>query len=180
MRHARLAPLPWIAAASVLFVGAALLLSSPAAHAQWKWKDKNGQVHVSDLPPPRDIADKDVLQRPTATTRTIVVAPSAAASGAPAPSAAPTAPPKTALDTELDKRRKAAEAEKTAQSKAEEEKLAAQRRENCARAKSHAAALESGLRMARTNDKGEREILDDKARADEMRRTREIIATDCR
>jgi hypothetical protein len=34
--------------------------------------------------------------------------------------------------------------------------------------------------MARTNDKGEREILDDKARADEMRRTREIIAADCR
>jgi type IV secretory pathway VirB10-like protein len=172
-------PLPWFTAASVLLVGAVLLFSSPLAQAQWKWKDKNGQVHVSDLPPPRDVADKDVLQRPTATTRTIVVAPSAAASAAPA-AAAPVAPPKAALDTELDKRRKAAEAEKTAQANAEEEKLAGQRRENCARAKSHAAALESGLRMARTNEKGEREILDDKARADEMRRTREIIAADCR
>jgi hypothetical protein len=172
-------PLPWFTAASVLLVGAALLLSSPQAHAQWKWKDKNGQVHVSDLPPPRDVADKDVLQRPTAPTRTIVVAPGAAASAAPT-AAAPAAAPRTALDSELEKRRKAAEAEKTAQSTAEEEKLAGQRRENCARAKSHAAALESGLRMARTNEKGEREILDDKARADEMRRTREIIAADCR
>lgn len=179
MQASRPLPLPWFTAASALLVGAALLLGSAQAHAQWKWKDKNGQVHVSDLPPPREIADKDVLQRPTATTRTVVVAPSAAASAAPA-AAAPVAAPKTALDSEMEKRRKAAEAEKTAQSKADEEKLAGQRRENCARAKSHAAALESGLRMARTNEKGEREILDDKARADEMRRTREIISSDCR
>ena len=47
-----------------------------------------------------------------------------------------------------------AEAEKTAQSKAEEEKLAGQRRENCARAKSHAAALDSGLRMGNATSLG--------------------------
>jgi hypothetical protein len=34
--------------------------------------------------------------------------------------------------------------------------------------------------MARVNDKGEREVLDDKARADEMRRARDVIASDCR
>ena len=40
--------------------------------------------------------------------------------------------------------------------------------------------LESGMRLARTNDKGEREILDDKQRADETQRTRQdVIAADC-
>jgi len=41
-------------------------------------------------------------------------------------------------------------------------------------------ALEGGQRMARINDKGERENLDDNARADEMRRAREVIASECR
>ena len=42
-----------------------------------------------------------------------------------------------------------------------QQELAAQRRENCGRARGHASALESGQRIARTNEKGEREILDD-------------------
>ena len=36
-----------------------------AAQAQWKWRDKDGRVTASDLPPPRDVADKDILQRPS-------------------------------------------------------------------------------------------------------------------
>jgi hypothetical protein len=41
--------------------------------------------------------------------------------------------------------------------------------------------LKSGIRLAQTNAKtGEREFLDDKQRADEMRRTEEVIATDCK
>jgi hypothetical protein len=34
--------------------------------------------------------------------------------------------------------------------------------------------------MARINAKGEREVIDDATRADEMRRAREVIASDCR
>ena len=54
------------------------------------------------------------------------------------------------------------------------------RAENCARARSYQKSLDSGMRIARTNDKGEREILDDAARAQEQQRTREIIASDCK
>lgn len=84
------------------------------------------------------------------------------------------------MDPELEKRRKAAEQAQATQAKADEARLAEQRRENCARARGHLAGLESGQRMARMNEKGEREILDDKARADEIRRAREVIAADCR
>ena len=62
----------------------------------------------------------------------------------------------------------------------EEEKLATQRRQNCDRARSHLAALDSGQRIARVNDKGEREILDDRQRAAEVQRAREVMSSDCR
>ncbi|MDP3083263.1 MAG: DUF4124 domain-containing protein, partial [Rubrivivax sp.] len=90
------------------------------------------------------------------------------------------APPKPTQDRELEARRRAADAEQQAKAKADDDRLAGQRADNCRRARAHVAALDSGMRIARTNDKGEREVLDDKARADEARRTREVIASDCR
>jgi hypothetical protein len=39
--------------------------------------------------------------------------------------------------------------------------------------------LESGVRVARPNDKGEREFLDDKGRADEVNRTRAAVNDNC-
>lgn len=155
----------------VLAVIALSLLAQPAL-AQWKWRDKNGRVTVSDLPPPRDIPEKDVLQRPDLT------APKPVFDAASAPASAPAAKPP--VDADLQARKKAADQEAAAKASAEAERQAAQRQENCRNARGHLAAMESGQRMARINDKGEREILDDKQRADESRRAREVIASDCR
>ena len=91
----------------------------------------------------------------------------------------PTAVP-GAMEREVQARKKAAEQEQAAKAKADEDKLAAQRADNCRAARGHLTALESGQRIARTNDKGEREVLDDKGRADETRRAREVVASDCR
>ncbi|MDE2567021.1 MAG: DUF4124 domain-containing protein, partial [Burkholderiales bacterium] len=47
--------------------GTALLLTllvALPAQAQWKWRDKAGHITVSDLPPPRDVPDADILARP--------------------------------------------------------------------------------------------------------------------
>ena len=41
-----------------------LMALSPTADAQWRWRDKNGQVNASDRPPPKDVPDKDILSRP--------------------------------------------------------------------------------------------------------------------
>lgn len=154
---------------------ALVLAAALPAHAQWKWRDKNGQITASDLPPPREIADRDILQRPTDVVRR--PAPAAAAAASAAASAVVAAKP---VDKDLEAKRKAADQEQQAKARAEEEKLAVQRAENCRRARQHLQALDSGMRMARTNDKGEREILDDKQRADEARRANEVIASDCR
>jgi hypothetical protein len=40
--------------------------------------------------------------------------------------------------------------------------------------------LDEGLRVARVNEKGEREFLDDKGRAEEAARNRETINADCK
>ena len=146
------------------------------AQAQWKWKDKNGHVTVSDMPPPRDTAEKDILQRPSESARR----PAAAAAPAPAASAAAQPPAGARVDPELEARRKKAEAEQAAKIKAEEEKHAADRAENCKRAQAHMRSLESGMRIARVNDKGEREVLDDRQIAEEKQRARAVVASDCK
>ena len=150
------------------------------ADAQWRWRDKTGQINASDRPPPQDIPEKDIIGRPAPADLRRAGAAAAAlpASGTSAPAAA-SAPP-TALEREVQARKKAADQEQAAKAKADEERMSTQRADNCRAARGHLSALESGQRIARTNDKGEREVLDDKGRAEELRRAREVIASDCR
>lgn len=166
--------LPMLALLALL---AAAVLAAPA-HAQWKWRDQTGQVNVSDRPPPRSVPDKDILARPAATEQRRAPPPPAA-SAASGPALAPSAP-STALERELQARKRAAEQEQAAKAKANEERNAAQRAENCRNARSQVNTLDSGQRIARMNDKGEREVLDDSARAEELRRAREAVAANCK
>lgn len=177
----------WVAPAAWGLALAVLLAAfSPPAAAQWQWRGKDGSMNVSDRPPPRDVPDKDILKRPgTDASRAAPATATAAAAAASAASAAPvsgrpaSAPP-TALERETQAKRRAAEQELAAKNKAEEEKSAERRAINCRGARGNLATLESGIRIARTNEKGEREFLDDSNRASEMRRAREVIASDCR
>jgi hypothetical protein len=154
-----------------------LCLGTAAAQAAtWKYRDAQGHIVISDLPPPSGVQDKDILERPAPVLRRAPA--QAPAASAPA-NASPTAVAQN-IDPELEARRKKAATEQEQKQKVEQDKDAAQRAENCSRAKSHLAALGDGLRIARTNDKGEREILDDKGRADEMQRARQVIASDCK
>jgi len=161
---------------------ATLAALSASAHAQWKWRDKSGQVNVSDRPPPRDIPDKDIIARPSGAEARKVAAVSGAdpAASAPPSVASSPAPDKPAGDRQLEARKRAAEQEAAAKTRAEDARLADKRAENCRRARNHLAGLDSGQRIARVNDKGEREVLDDRARADEARQAREVIASECR
>jgi len=162
---------------------AALVLVALPAQAQWKWRDGAGHVQYSDLPPPSGTPEKDILGRPAAQQRRAA----AGAAAAPLPTSAPSAAaaasgglaPRT-VEPELEAKRKQAEAEQAAKKKADDERNAAARADNCKRAKGQIQTLESGVRLARTNDKGEREILDDAQRDAEMKRTRDVVAADCK
>jgi len=159
-----------------LFCVASLMVLVLPAQAQWKWKDSQGQVHVSDIPPPREVLDKDILQRPNQVFKRAA----AAASATEPTAAASAAPAKPKVDPELEARKTKAEAEQKAKAKADEDKLAAQRGENCQRARQHLTTLQSGQRLARINAKGEREFLDDAARAQEQQAAQRVIDSDCR
>lgn len=169
-------PLPRPLSALGLACLMALCTSLPA-QAQWAWRDAQGRITASDLPPPREIPDKDILRRPNQARPATAPAAPPASAAASAPLAAASAP---AGDKDLLARRRAAEQQAQAKAKADEEKNATVRAENCRRARQHLGTIESGQRMVRMNAKGEREILDDRARADEARRAREVIASDCR
>lgn len=159
---------------------AALLLGIVAtpALAQWIWRDANGQAHASDIPPPRDIPEKNVLQRPDPPAQP--AAPAATPEQATRTVQAASAPAKLAVDPQLEEQRRRIEQDKLAREKAEADKLALQRKENCARARENLNTLDSGIRIARVRPDGEREILTDQQRAAEMQRTRAAMATDCR
>ena len=163
-----------IALVAAFAAGNAAAQTAPLPPA-WKWRDASGQVHVSDLPPPLSVPAKDILDRPPL-QRKAAAAAASAASAASAPSANVTA--KT--DPELEARRKRAADEQAASLRQQQEKDMLVRAENCTRARGHLLALSEGQRIARTNAQGEREVLDDKGRAEEMQRARAVIASDCR
>ncbi len=173
MRTNRLA---FFAMAAAPLMLAALFTSPTEAAAQWKWRDAQGQIQYSDRPPPPGVLDKDILGRPSGSARAAQALPTAPA---PAASAAPL-PGLKASDPELEARKRKAEAEKDAAKKAADAEQAKTRAANCERARSYQRSLDSGMRIARTNASGEREILDDAARAQETSRNRDVLNNNCK
>lgn len=181
-------PRPWPHAWIALTLAASLGCSAALGSTIWKWRDASGRITASDQPPPRDIPERDILERP-APRSTLSVEGSAPARGAaparkdnsPAGKAAASAP-SSRTDPDLEARRRAEQAKALESAKAapaQDPQALARKRENCERARGLLASLDSGQRMARLSDKGERLILDDAARAQEARRAREIIAAEC-
>lgn len=179
------AKLPGMKIAPLLLLSFACSLPL-AAVAQWQWIDKDNKKVFSDKAPPPDVPDSKILRRPNGPTpRANLGAPPPAAESAPSaptapPSPAASAPKPTGVDKELEeKARKAEEAEK-AKLAAEAQKLAQAKAENCNRARQGKATFDSGIRVARMNAQGEREIMDDKARATEQQRLQSVIDADCK
>ena len=97
-----------------------------------------------------------------------------------APQGASSVPKLSGVDKELmEKKKRAADAE-AAKRRAEEEKVVKAKVENCALGKQAKAGLDSGVRIGRTNAQGEREIMDDAARAAETKRVQNIIDSSCK
>lgn len=175
MKLARTKPAPTLALACAALAAALSITALPAgAQAQWKWRGADGKVQYSDRPPPPEVAEKNILARPSGARRY---------EGSDPPAATPDAasgPAIKASDPQLQARKREADQAEKAKQKAEEERLDRQRADNCARARTYAKTLGDGLRVSRTNDKGETEILDDAARSQELARAQQVIASDCK
>jgi hypothetical protein len=163
-----------------IFLTAAACMMAVAASAQWQWIDKDGRKVFSDRAPPVEVQEKNILKRPgtrTLVSNTTEVPPTDAAT---APQPAVSIPKLSGVDKELEERKKKAQEAELAKRKAEEEKILKAKVENCARAKQAKASFDSGVRIAHTNDKGEREVMDDAARASEIKRIQSVIDADCK
>jgi hypothetical protein len=157
--------------------------------AQWQWLDKEGRKVFSDRAPPPSVPDKSILKRPNVPR---VLAPvsnegdaGSTARGAPASIATPAQPVSSApkisgVDKDLAEKKKKAEQEEAAKHRAEEDRVAKLKADNCVRAKQAKANFDSGARLSRVNKEGEREILDDATRAAEAQRIQTIIDADCK
>ena len=159
----------------------ALTAASLPVLAQWQWTDSAGKTVFSDRAPPPEVPDKAIRKRPSAASATDLAPTASGPSIMPATSAASAASPPVIrrTDSALAAKAKQAEQAEVAQRGAQEARLRQTRADNCARAKSALAYLASGQRIARSNDKGEREVLDDAARALEQRRLQSVVDTEC-
>jgi ABC-type Fe3+-hydroxamate transport system substrate-binding protein len=147
----------------VLALLASLQVSLASAQV-YQWKDSTGRTVISDSPPPT-----------TKSSRTVSAAPATDSAAVAVGSA-----PKTAAEKDLDFKKRQQEAKQKADKEAKEQQAAADRRENCERAKHYLASLESGERIAVRDDSGERRMMEDAQRQQEAERARRILAESCK
>jgi hypothetical protein len=153
-----------------------------AASAQWMYLDKDGRKVFSDKAPPPEIAPERILKGPkgsgvgaaamTPTAQPVSV--EATQATAPAGGLKPLGKDKSLEDRK--KQLAAAEADKR---KADEEKVAAARADNCQRAREARTAYAGGQRISKMDSKGDRSFVDDAERASETKRLDQVIARDC-
>jgi hypothetical protein len=155
-----------------------LLSGVASAQSIWKWKDKDGRVQISDRAPPMSVPEKDILSRPPGAPNAQTGSNNSVATDQPVAAAASGVDP--ALEAQRRKNLAEQASAKKSQQAADDARQAAQKADNCQRARAQLALLESGQRMTRPNQQGEREFLDDQARADEVKRTRQVMDSSCR
>lgn len=162
---------------AVLVLAAGVSLTMPAAAETYKWTDAEGKVHYSDQPPPSNVKNPITVTPRKKSSRSGPPGEGQAGSGdaRPAPAAAKTT---QELDAEFRQRRVEAAEKEAAQKKAEQE--AENQKKNCAQARANVARLKAGGRIARTNDQGETEYLDDAQIAQELARASEIADSWCK
>ena len=167
-----------------LLLSLALAFACVSAYAQWQWIDKDGRKVFSDRAPPPEILEKNIVKRPAGAAKNASITSTDVASEAPAASAAPllaaSAPKLSGLDKELEAKKKQSADAEAAKLKAEQERIVKAKIENCARAKQAKATYDSGVRVSRTTATGEREFLDDAARAAEIKRIQSVMDSDCK
>ena len=150
--------------ALILAAGIAVTIVATAAHAQtYQYKDSRGRTVISDTPPPASAQG----------ARTIGGNPAEAAATKPAEA------PKTTAEKDMEFRKRQQEAREKADKDAKQQAAAAQKRENCERARMQASALESGRRMLVPDGKGGETLMDDDTRAGEIERAQRTIAEAC-
>lgn len=178
--------MPMLRLPARLVLLAGLSFAAAALAAPWQWRDADGRMVYSDLPPPPEIRASQIVRAAMPNRAPPVEAP---AQGEPAASQAATAsataatapkPPQTWAEKDMAFRKRIIEREATQKKQREEEQQAADLARACQEARASLRALESGMRMMTVNAAGEREAVDDAERARRTEAMRKDIERSCR
>jgi hypothetical protein len=147
----------------VALIASLSVCAAVSAGEIYSWKDKDGRINYSDVPPPAPNQSRTMGS--TESTR---------------PARAEGATQRSPADLEVEFRKR--EAQKNEAAAKEQKKLAEAEgdRANCEQARNALSGLESGQRIARFNAAGEREYLDDAQIAAEIERARKAVASWCK
>jgi hypothetical protein len=149
---------------------AALALAPAAGHAQvYKCVDANGKTVYSQSSCPTG-------SRASTLKNAMPAAPAATVNG----EAAKPASPKTAAELELDFRKRRQQQAEAGKKESEKLAQAREKEENCRAARVQLVSLESGIRQARLDEKGERYYLDDAQVEQEKARARRVVESACK
>ena len=147
---------------------------TPAA-AQWIWKDEAGHVMASDQPPPVGTPESHIVKKPRPRNPASTAAPAAADPAKDSPSA----PAKSLADRDLDSKLKQKEAADAAKKAEDDATRANAMKQNCSSSRGNLAALQSGGRAARFNEKGEKVFISDADRQGEISKQQSQITQYC-
>ncbi len=143
---------------------------------QFRWVDKNGKVQYGDTPPP---GVKATSMKPPAGPAAQPAAP-ASKDAKDAKDAKKSSGPMTPKEQEEAFRKRQEEQKKAAEKSAKAQEDEVKKRQNCDNARARLRDLESGTRIASTNDKGERVFMDDAARQKEIAGARQSASEWCK
>ncbi|HYF60454.1 MAG TPA: DUF4124 domain-containing protein [Burkholderiaceae bacterium] len=159
------------------------LAAAPDASAQvHQWRDANGRMVYSDMPPPASVRPSAVIRSPARPTPADGAGGSGAtASAEPAlrAASAPASEAPSAADREMEFRKRRLERAEAERKAAEAGRLAERRTQACEAARSELRALESGMRLMRVNERGEREFVDDATRDRRLEAARAGVSEHC-
>ncbi|TPQ41122.1 DUF4124 domain-containing protein [Cupriavidus pinatubonensis] len=176
--HYRLSAMIRSSALSLSLLAAALAAVPAAASAQWQWRDANGRMVYSDVPPPPSVTR--IVKAPgqlAGEYRSSESAPASdGASAKPAIAKSAAAPSPTAEEG-FQKRR--AERLEAATEEARKEKEASERASRCAELRNYANGLQQGVRAAVMTGDGSVQRLDGEQRQAEIVKTNANIEKNC-
>jgi len=146
-----------------LFFTIAIALTGLNANAELnKWVDSEGKVHYSDTRPPdvnsesvRNISGKGQVEAPTSYS------------------------PKNIAEREADLKKSKLEKEEAGQKRAQQDAEAEAKKRNCDAARQMLRSIEEGTRLVTYDEKGERIVLDDDARAQRLEEANKAVSTNC-
>ncbi|MCY1253639.1 hypothetical protein D9M68_112070 [compost metagenome] len=170
---------------SALCLLAAATLAVPVqALAYWQWRDANGRMVYSDVPP--SAAAAKVLRapgrfagefQPVEAANATAPAPAAPAAAPAKAAAKPAAAPAPTPEEAFQKRREASL--KAATEEARKESEAAEREARCAQLRSYANGLQQGMRAAVAGPDGSLQHLNSDQRQAEMLKTNASLEKNC-